>query len=142
MFNRLVTTRTDRFFWRTTTAIMLGDLFIGLGFILGAPANSPSYSVAFQLMPPMAWGMVATLAAILYLVGMHGRQRTLILAGLTLGGFYVNVFALTFIFGAFTGSLAGFTAIIFWGVGGLLHIFAAAALPTSKQIVRLEDHRA
>lgn len=137
MIRRVLTTY-EHFFWRVTMLLIVGDLLIGLGFLLGAPTNSTSYDAARAIMSLHYWGVVAIVAAAIYIAGIVRHNRWLLLTGLSIGGFYTTLFAITFIFAYFGGFLAGFTGIIWWLVIGIMHTMAAIALPSTKQIQRLK----
>lgn len=132
-------TKYERFFWRITCLLIIGDLLIGLGFVLGLPTSSPSYLAAKSIMSLHHWGIVAIIAAAVYFAGLIRHHRALMLIGLTIGGFYTILFAITFIFAHLGGYLAGFTGVVWWLAVGIMHTMAVMALPTSKQIKRLKD---
>ncbi len=134
-------TRAERYFWRTTTLLAVACLLVGLGFIFDAPANSTSFDVAKTIMPLEAWGLFPLAGAVLYFMGLFSYNRNLLLAGLSVGGFFTMAFALTFVMAAITGVLAGFTSIIWWGVIGVMHLFAVFAMPSTLQIQRLKDDK-
>jgi hypothetical protein len=131
-------TKYERFFWRITCILIIGDLLIGLGFLLGLPTSSPSYLAAKSLMSLPSWGIVAIMASIIYLAGIARHNRPLMAIGLSIGSFYTILFAITFIFAYIGGYLIGFTGIVWWLAIGVMHTMAVIALPTSTQIKRLK----
>lgn len=84
------------------------------------------------------WGIVAIVASIVYFAGLIRHNRPLMAIGLTIGGFYTILFAITFVFAYVGGYLIGFTGIVWWLVIGVIHTMAVIALPTSTQIKRLK----
>jgi FtsH-binding integral membrane protein len=109
----LIGSVTIRSIYFITAAGLLGA---GLGFILG-PArwrSSPSYTVAAQIMPIMAWAWVMVCAGLWKAVAYAARARAAVRFGSALGGSVALAWGTALVLSAITGALTGWSGVPAW----------------------------